>query len=194
MIVTIYRDRHIQVVDKPVGVPVEPGRDGGPSVVAMTGLQATHRLDQETSGCLILARSPEAAARINRLFAERRVEKAYLAVSTGPIADAGEVEVPLGEWQRGRVVIGRGRPAHTAWTVRWRAEDRSGLTVRPTTGRTHQIRAHLSTVGAPLLGDPTYGGPRADRLYLHAWSLRLPWPGPGDVLELFAPAPAGFDP
>lgn len=193
MIVTIYRDRHIDVIDKPGGLPVVPGRDGGESVASRTGLQITHRLDEGTTGCLVLARTPEALTRINALFAAGKVQKSYLAVTEGALADHGVVDVPLGEWQRGRVTIGRGKRAHTEWWVRWRRELRSGVLVQPTTGRTHQIRAHLSTLGAPIVGDPTYGGPRAERLLLHAWKLRFPWDVPGGYLEIEAPAPREFE-
>ena len=193
MIITIYRDRHLDVVDKPPGLPVVAGRDGGDCVADQVGLSVTHRLDEGTSGCLVLARTPEALSRVNGLFAAGKVEKTYLAVTEGPIDDQGSIDVPIGEWRRGRVTIGRGRHAHTEWTVRWRQGRRAGVVLRPTTGRTHQLRAHLSQIGAPIVGDPTYGGPRADRLYLHAWRLRLPWDVPGGWLELEAPVPAGFD-
>ncbi|MFN7147189.1 MAG: RNA pseudouridine synthase, partial [Myxococcota bacterium] len=75
---------------------------------------------------------------------------------------------------------------------KWRADGRAGVVAIPLTGRTHQIRAHLASLGAPILGDPTYGGPEADRLYLHAWRIRLPWPGPSDELWAESPPPPGF--
>ena len=152
-----------------------------------------HRLDTETSGCLVMARSKEGQQRISAAFAEGRVHKEYAAVARGTLPDEGACDVPLGEWKRGRVLIGKGRAAWTLWTVRWRGARGIGVLAVPVTGRTHQVRAHLSEAGAPILGDPTYGGAPADRLYLHAWRLTLPWPGPGDTLEVTSPLPAGFE-
>jgi 23S rRNA pseudouridine1911/1915/1917 synthase len=190
----LYADRDIVVVDKPAGLPVAPTRTrgGGPDVVGATGLLLTHRLDAETSGCLVLARTPEGQRRINDLFARGAVRKEYAAVGIGAVPDRGTCELAIGAWRRGRVSIGRGDPARTTWEVLWRDGARIGLLVTPLTGRTHQIRAHMSAVGAPLLGDDTYGGPPADRVYLHAWRIHLPWPRAGDVLTIESPLPAGF--
>ncbi|MDP2309334.1 MAG: RNA pseudouridine synthase [Pseudomonadota bacterium] len=179
------------MLDKPVGIDVVPSRAAGPSIERDTGLLVCHRLDRETSGCLVMARTPEGQREMSQAFAEGRVQKEYLAVVVGSLPDLGEIDLPLGEWKRGRVQIGRGRPAQTRFEVRWRAGGRIGVLVRPLTGRTHQIRAHLSSLGAPLLGDPTYGGPDADRLYLHAWRVRLPTPG--GALWVESPIPLGFD-
>lgn len=181
------------MLDKPVGTDVVPARATGPSIEIDTGLLVSHRLDRETSGCLVMARTPEGQRQVSRAFAEGRIQKEYLAVVVGTLPDAGEIDIPIGEWKRGRVQIGRGRPAQTRFEVRWRANGRIGVLVRPLTGRTHQIRAHLASLGAPLLGDPTYGGPDADRLYLHAWRVHLPaWAG-GEELRIEAPIPPGFD-
>jgi tRNA pseudouridine32 synthase/23S rRNA pseudouridine746 synthase/23S rRNA pseudouridine1911/1915/1917 synthase len=194
LFVTLHRDRHIQILDKPVGVPVVPARDGGASVATETGLRVCHRLDRDTSGCLVMARSLAGQRIVSEAFANGRVHKEYLAVVVGDLPDEGEVDLPIGEWKRGRVKIGEGRAARTRFRVRWRADGRTGVLAMPLTGRTHQIRAHLASLGAPILGDPTYGGPEADRLYLHAWRIRLPWPGPDDALAIESPVPAGFDP
>ncbi len=141
-----------------------------------------------------MARSLAGQRMISEAFATGRVHKEYLAVVAGDLPDEGEVDLPIGEWKRGRVKIGEGRPARTRFRVRWRAGGRTGVLAIPLTGRTHQIRAHLASLGAPIVGDPTYGGPEADRLYLHAWRIRLPWPGPNDELWAEAPPPPGFDP
>lgn len=194
MFVTLYRDRHIVILDKPAGIPTIPPRAGGPSVTWETGLLVCHRLDTDTSGCLVMARSVAGQRRVSEAFAQGRVQKQYAAVVAGDLPDEGEIDLPIGEWKRGRVSVGQGRDAKTRWRVRWRADGRAGVLAEPLTGRTHQIRAHLSAKGAPILGDPTYGGPPADRLYLHAWRIALPWPGPGDRLEVEAPLPPGFDP
>lgn len=193
MFTALYRDRHVEILDKPAGIPVIPSRAGGASVADETGLRVVHRLDTDTSGCLVMARSLAGQRMLSEAFATGRVEKRYLAVVVGDLPDQGETDVPLGEWKRGRVGIGRGRTARTSWVVRWREGGRAGVEVRPYTGRTHQIRAHLSALGAPIVGDPTYGGPEASRLYLHAWRIVLPWPGPADRLEVTSPAPPGFD-
>ena len=159
-----------------------------------TGLLVCHRLDRDTSGCLVMASTPAGQRQMSDAFANGRVHKEYLAVVVGHLPSSGEIDLPIGEWKRGRVKIGDGRPARTRYEVRWRAGGRAGVLVTPLTGRTHQIRAHLASIGAPLLGDPTYGGPDADRLYLHAWRVRLPWPGPADELWVEAQVPPGFDP
>jgi RluA family pseudouridine synthase len=190
--VTLHRDRHIQVLDKPVGIAVLPARDGGADVAASSGLLVCHRLDRDTSGCLVMARTPVGQREVSRAFAEGRVYKEYLAVVIGDPPDEVEVDVPIGEWKRGRVRIGSGRPARTRFVVLWRREGRAGVLAVPLTGRTHQIRAHLCHLGTPILGDPTYGGPEADRLYLHAWRVRLPWPTAADQLLVEAPLPPGF--
>lgn len=188
----LYQDRHLVVFDKPAGVPVVPGRDGGPALSTETGWLVCHRLDAGTSGVLVMAKSAAGHRMVNAAFAERRVEKVYAAVCTGALPDAGTVDVPLGEWKRGRVVIGRGKPSLTRYVVSWRGADRMGVEAHPVTGRTHQVRAHLAHAGGPILGDVDYGGRPAERIYLHAWRLVLPWPDPGDRLTIEAPLPEGF--
>lgn len=190
---TLFADAHLVVVDKPAGLPVEPGRAGGPALTTLLGLRAAHRLDTDTSGVLVLARTGRGLAAAMAAFRERRVEKVYRAVVVGtPAADEGTVDVPLGDWHRGRVVIGRGKPASTAWRVVWRHDGYAGVEARPHEGRTHQVRAHLAHVGLPVRGDDAYGAPPDTRVWLHAWRLVLPWPRPGDRLEVEAPLPEGF--
>jgi RluA family pseudouridine synthase len=194
VLVTLYSDRHLAIFDKPAGIPVIPGRDGGASLVAQTGLLVVHRLDADTSGVLVMARTTAGQRMASAAFAQRRVEKTYAAVvaAGAELAAEGVVDLPIGRWHRGRVAVGTGKSALTRWSVRWRTDARAGLTCNPVTGRTHQVRAHLAAAGAPIVGDPMYGGPEGDRLYLHAWRLRLPWPGPADLLEIESPLPAGF--
>lgn len=189
----LYSDRHLIVFDKPAGIPVIPPREGGVSVAGETGLFVCHRIDRDTSGCLVMARSAAGQRILSQAFAEGRVGKRYRAVAVGQLPDEGFVDLPIGTWHRGRVSVGRGRPSQTRYQVRWRDGARLGVEAEPLTGRTHQIRAHLASAGAPLLGDPTYGGPAADRLYLHAWRLCLPWPAAGQSLNIEAPLPPEFE-
>ena len=188
----LYEDRSIVVFDKPAGIPVIPPREGGASIATETGLLVCHRLDTDTSGCLVMARSAAAHRLLNEAFATQKVQKNYLAVTVGTLPDQGEVDLAIGDWRRGRVSVGSGKPARTLYQVLWREGGKIGVLATPLTGRTHQIRAHLSAAGAPLLGDPTYGGPAADRLYLHATTLILPWPRVGDRLKVVSPPPEGF--
>ncbi len=180
------------VVDKPAGLPTEPPRGGGPSVASETGLRVCHRLDTDTTGVLVLARDEEGLRAVNAAFADRVAAKGYLAHVVGPLPETGRCTLPLGDWARGRVAIGRGRPAESRWTVRARHDGHALVEVEPLTGRTHQVRAHLSASGAPIWGDEAYGGPNAASLGLHAWWLVLPWPFRGARLEVLAPPPEGF--
>ena len=127
---------------------------------------------------------------------ERRKKKrvSCAARGEGSLADELLVDLPLGEWKRGRVQIGRGKPARTHLTVDQRIATRLRVIARPETGRTHQIRAHLCSVGAPIVGDEDYGGPPATRIFLHALRVVLPWPGPADRLTVESPEPPGFHP
>ena len=153
-----------------------------------------HRLDTLTSGVLLAARDPAAWRSVRDAFTERRVEKVYLAVVTGPVADAGDIDLPLRH--RGDHVEpalgGGGREALTGFRVLSRSGDAALLEVRIQTGVLHQIRAHLAAVGAPVLGDVAYGGrpqPGLDRFFLHAARLGLAHPVSGDRLEVRAPLP-----
>jgi 23S rRNA pseudouridine1911/1915/1917 synthase len=153
-----------------------------------------HRLDTLTSGVLLAARSAEAWRTVRDAFSGRRVDKRYLAVVTGPVADEGEIDLPLRH--RGDHVepalSGGGREAVTDFRVLSRAGDASLLEVRIHTGVLHQIRAHLAAIGAPVLGDQDYGGrplSGLDRFFLHAARLGLAHPATGSRLEVAAPLP-----
>lgn len=182
------------MIHKPPGVVTVPDRQGGPSVAGELGLLPVHRLDRETSGVLVLAKSTAGQRMLSESFATRKVGKRYLAVVVGAAPEDVTVDVPLGEWRRGRVQIGRGKEARTRVRRWWEDIGRSGVCAEPETGRTHQVRAHLCHLGHPIVGDPDYGGPEAGRLYLHAWQLALPWPGPDRRLVLTAPPPPDFAP
>ena len=187
----LYRDALMLVIDKPAGLPVHPGPKGGETLTQHLdalrfGLprkpEAAHRLDKDTSGCLILGRHPKAIARLNELFRTNAVDKVYWAVvEGGPAEDEGEIDLALapkspdrGWWMK---VDPKGQPSLTTWRVLGRAEGLTLLELRPVTGRTHQLRVHCQASGWPILGDPIYGtAPRfgGPGLHLHARSVSVP--------------------
>jgi tRNA pseudouridine32 synthase/23S rRNA pseudouridine746 synthase len=189
----LYRDGLILVIDKPAGVAVHPGPGGGPNLESQFhtlrfGLPhppaLAHRLDRDTSGCLVLGRHPKALRRLGRLFAEGRVEKIYWAVVDGhPPLDEGRIETGLKKLSRAggwRIVVDpAGQHAVTDYRVLGVAQGRAWLELRPRTGRTHQIRVHCAALGCPVASDPVYG-PAAARaggdapLQLLARAIALP--------------------
>jgi 23S rRNA pseudouridine955/2504/2580 synthase len=166
-----------------------------------------HRLDAQTSGVIVAARTQPAAAALSAAFAGRDVAKSYLALVTGPAFDAaeGEIDAPLARYrQKPELELMRAaRPGDDAQSAltRWQVLASAGTThlvqLEPRTGRMHQLRVHLSILGRPILGDPYYGGQATlrgapvPRLMLHAWKLDLPHPS-GERLKLNARAPKGF--
>jgi len=206
----IHLDPQLVAVDKPAGVPSHPLQPGerGTVVNALVARHPecaeasadpregglVHRLDTLTSGALLAARTAEAWRALREAFSGRQVDKRYLAVVTGPVADEGEIDLPLRH--RGDHVepamAGGGREALTDFRVLSRAGDASLLEVRIHTGVLHQIRAHLAAIGAPVLGDTDYGGrplPGLDRFFLHAARLGFSHPATGSRLEITAPLP-----
>ena len=206
----IHLDPQLVAVDKPAGVPSHPLQPGerGTVVNALVARHPecaeasadpregglVHRLDTLTSGVLLAARTAEAWRALREAFSGRQVDKRYLAVVTGPVADEGEIDLPLRH--RGDHVepamAGGGREALTDFRVLSRAADASLLEVRIHTGVLHQIRAHLAAIGAPVLGDTDYGGrplPGLDRFFLHAARLGFSHPATGSRLEITAPLP-----
>jgi 23S rRNA pseudouridine1911/1915/1917 synthase len=206
----LYADEHLVAVDKPPFVPAQPtlttDRGALPELVAaLVGAPVTlvHRLDRETSGVTVLARTREAAAGLSEAFRLGRPEKTYLALSArAPSPAEGRLDAPLGPDPARpgrRVVVASGEPAATRYrTLRTGASGAALVECRPETGRTHQIRAHLAHLGAPLLGDPRYGGPRRvleasiPRVMLHARRLELPHPVTGVRLAFEAGVPEDF--
>lgn len=206
----LFEDGEALVIDKPAGLPIERPRAGGPCLEDRAaefrlGFARSpvpvHRIDTDTSGCLLLARNPKALKRFNAAFEARQVEKVYLGVVAGPVAgEAGTIELSLTKissaekgWRM--IPAKKGKPAITHWR---KLAEKDGLTLvefRPETGRTHQIRVHaLAGLGAPLLGDPVYGaGPvaNAHRTMLHAAELTVPREGKPPV-HAVAPLPADF--
>lgn len=207
-----YQDNEVIVVDKPAGLVVHPGaghRDDTllnglvgayPELLAMgeaNRFGIVHRLDKETSGLLVVARSAVAHEHLQRQLKERRVTRRYLALTGGrPSADSGTIDAPIGRDSRRptRMALSQdGRPSRTSYTVIAAWEDNALLDVRLETGRTHQIRVHLSSIGTPLTGDGTYGlqGGPADpgRVWLHAGLLGFTHPVDENKVVCVTPLP-----
>jgi tRNA pseudouridine32 synthase/23S rRNA pseudouridine746 synthase len=160
--------------------------------------EAAHRLDKDTSGCLILGRHARAIARLNELFKRNEVDKVYWAVvEGGPADDEGEIDLALapkspdrGWWMKADP---KGLPSLTKWRVLGRGEGMTLLELRPVTGRTHQLRVHCQASGWPILGDPIYGtAPRfgGPGLHLHARSVTVPLYPKKPPITVEAPVPA----
>jgi 23S rRNA pseudouridine1911/1915/1917 synthase len=202
----LHADAHLAAVDKPAGVPAQPtlttDRGTLPELVsALLGGPVTlvHRLDRDTSGVTVFARTPEAAAALAEAFRTGTPEKTYLALcARAPSPPEGRIDAPLGK-DPGRAGLRRVDPAGDAAATRYRtlrASDLAALVeARPETGRTHQIRVHLAHLGAPLLGDARYGGPRRvgevsiPRVLLHARRLELEHPVTRERLVFEAAVP-----
>lgn len=202
----LHRDGLVLVLDKPAGLPVHPGPGGGETLARHLdalrfGLrwrpELAHRLDRDTSGCLVLGRHPKALRMLAALFEEGRVEKTYVAlVAPAPAAEAGEIDLPLAPlrpdtpWRMR--VDPDGKPSLTRWRVLARAADgsRALLALEPVTGRTHQLRVHCAGAGFPIVGDAIYGGaPRGSPLHLHARRIGLPLSKSKPPLVVEAPLP-----
>ncbi len=207
-ITILFEDGEALVIDKPAGLPIERPRAGGRSLEdhledLKLGFQRVpvpvHRIDTDTSGCLLLARNPKALKRFNAAFEAREVDKIYLGVVAGTLEqDEGTIELSLAKissaekgWRM--IPAKKGKPAVTHWRKLAVHDGRTLVEFRPETGRTHQIRVHaLAGLGHALLGDPVYGdGGGAPRTMLHALALTVHREGKPPI-EARAPLPADF--
>ncbi|WP_404822906.1 RluA family pseudouridine synthase [Novosphingobium huizhouense] len=204
----LFEDGEALVIDKPAGLPLDTPRAGGVSLddyldELRFGFQRApapvHRLDRDTSGCLLLARNPKALKRFSAAFEARSVTKVYLGVVQGNFElKHGTIDLALAKissaangWRM--IAAKKGKPARTHWKVLAERDGLSLVEFRPETGRTHQIRVHaLEGLGQPLVGDPVYGdGDGASRTLLHALRLEVPREGKPPVVAE-APIPDDF--
>jgi 23S rRNA pseudouridine1911/1915/1917 synthase len=215
----VYEDADLLIVDKASGLVVHPapGHAGGTLVNALlardtkyggiAGVQRpgiVHRLDRDTSGLLMVAKDDRAQASLMAQLKARDVKKTYLGLVQGAVAaTSGRIEAPIGRDTHHRTrmaVVPAGRPAVTGYRVRERLPGWTLLELDLITGRTHQIRVHLTAIGHPLAGDPVYGtgtsrrGPDGlERLFLHSWRIELKSPNDGHVIRAVAPLPAELE-
>lgn len=202
----LHRDGLMLILDKPAGIPVHRGPKGGASLedgfdALRFGLPRApalaHRLDRDTSGCLVLGRHRKALEKLGLLFKQGRVSKTYWAVvEGGPDEETGLIDMPLGrrDAERGwwMKVDPLGAPSQTRWRVMGRGGGRSWLALEPLTGRTHQLRVHCAASGWPILGDPIYGAIGRDDpapLHLHARAVSVPLPATKPPVSVTAPVP-----
>ncbi len=212
----LYQDADIVVVNKPAGMVVHPaaGNPGGTLVNALlyavrdlSGIGGeirpgiVHRLDKDTSGVLVVAKNDRAHQALGEQFSQRSLEKHYRAVVLGSMKEeSGRIEAPIGRSQKDRkkmAVVEGGRPSVTEWTRLSSLRGATFLDVHLLTGRTHQIRVHMKSIGHPVLGDQIYA-PKAEcavripRLMLHAYSIEINHPVTGERMQFTAPLPAEF--
>lgn len=212
----VFEDDDIIVIDKPAGLVVHPG-NGQPCGTLLNALLhhapqladipragIVHRLDKDTSGLLVVARTLTAQTDLVRQLQARTVKRHYLALALGRVERDGTIDAPMGRHsvQRTKMAVVRsgGKEARTHYVVRERFDKCSLLECRLETGRTHQIRVHLASIGHPLAGDPTYGRARSGdarldafpRQALHAWRLALYHPASGAEMSWESPLPGDF--
>jgi 23S rRNA pseudouridine1911/1915/1917 synthase len=217
----VYEDADLLIVDKPAGLVVHPapghadgtlvnallGRGGPEAYGGIAGVRRpgiVHRLDRDTSGLLMVAKSDLAQGSLMDQLKARRIKKTYQALVQGSVAAAvGRIEAPIGRDPKHRIrmaVVPDGRAATTGYRVRERFPAWTLLELDLVTGRTHQIRVHLDAIGHPVAGDPLYGtgtsrrGPDGlDRLFLHSWRLELTSPSSGALIRAEAPLPPALE-
>jgi 23S rRNA pseudouridine1911/1915/1917 synthase len=217
----VYEDADVLVIDKPAGLVTHPspGRTGGTLVNALLNRAPqseyggvagadrpgiVHRLDRDTSGLIVVARNDHAQAALMAQLKARRVKKTYLAlVERSPAAEVGRIEAPIGRDPRQfsrMAVLPSGRPSTTGYRVRERLPGWTLLEVDLMTGRTHQIRVHLASIGHPVAGDPVYAtgsarrGPEGlTRLFLHSWRIEFASVSSEKLIRAEAPLPAELE-
>jgi tRNA pseudouridine32 synthase/23S rRNA pseudouridine746 synthase len=202
----LYRDGLMLVIDKPAGIHVHRGPKGGESLedsfdALRFGLPRrpalAHRLDKDTSGCLVLGRHRKALASLGKLFKNSKVGKTYWAiVEGGPNENAGRIDIALGKLDESRgwwmKPDPNGLPSSTTWKVMGRSDGLTWLALEPLTGRTHQLRVHCAEMGWPIVGDNIYGRvPRTGGpvLHLHSREVVVPLYKNKDAIKVVAPPP-----
>ena len=213
----LYQDSDVVIVNKPCGMVVHPaaGNEDGTLVNALlyhvrdlSGIGGemrpgiVHRLDKDTSGLILIAKNDRAHAALSEQFKERSMEKHYRAVAFGNFKeDGGLIDAPIARHPVDRkkmAIVADGKPSQTEWKVLERLKGATSLDVHLLTGRTHQIRVHMHSVGHPLLGDSIYApniktSVHIPRLMLHAYSLAFTHPTTGERMEMCAPIPEKFE-
>lgn len=199
----LYRDGLMLVIDKPAGIAVHRGPKGGENLEDFFhslrfGLPRNpalaHRLDRDTSGCLVLGRHHKALEKLGLLFKQGKIDKTYWAIVEGhPPQDEGLIDLPLGRLDQSRgwwmKVDPQGLPSQTRWRVLGRSQEHAFLALAPLTGRTHQLRVHCAALGWPILGDRVYGHGGAMGLQLHAREITIPLYKNKEPVGVAAPAP-----
>jgi len=211
----IYEDDALIVIDKPAGLVVHPGSGNwsgtllnallhhAPQLESVPRAGIVHRLDKDTSGLMVVAKTLEAQTDLVRQLQARSVKRHYLALVHGVVAGDGQVDAPIGRHPTQRIkmaVVANGREARTHYMVRQRFGSATLVECRLETGRTHQIRVHMASIGHPLVGDPVYGKARCGdalldafpRQALHAWRLALVHPVTREEMVWESPLPADF--
>jgi 23S rRNA pseudouridine1911/1915/1917 synthase len=215
----VYEDANLIVIDKPPGMVVHPapGHSGGTLVNALLhhckdlagigGVERpgiVHRLDKDTSGLIVAAKTDACMQSLSRQFKERDIHKVYLALAKGTFeSKTGVIDVPIGRHKIHRKKMSThtsaGREAQTRYEVLRQLDGYAYLRLFPKTGRTHQLRVHLASIGHPILGDRLYGGtlgpglPQIARQALHAHRLELTHPVTGNLLQLESPLPSDME-
>lgn len=194
-------DEHLIVAIKPSGLLSVPGRAPENQDCVVSRLQqqypdalTVHRLDMVTSGLLLHGRGKAMQVALSKLFEARQVHKRYIALVQGELAQAaGEIQLPLRcDWDnrpRQMVDFALGKPAHTRWQLLGHESGNSRVLLEPVTGRSHQLRLHLASIGHPIVGDEMYGAQPAPRVCLHASELGFVHPGNGQSLRISDAAP-----
>lgn len=205
----LYRDAMILVLNKPAGIAVHAGAKKSDSLDAyfeelkfgLPRLPAlAHRLDKDTSGCLVLGRHPEALRRLGHLFETNQIQKTYWAIVRGTLVEKeGVIDLPLAPQSQKKYhwwmkVDPQGKEAITEYKVLRETEEASWLELKPKTGRTHQLRVHCAAIGHPILGDRIYGNPEEMcPLHLHAYSIEIPLYLKKPSIEIKAPIPSSLE-